>query len=65
MVTVVVKMVVVVMSEMVRDIVALVMVMQCPPGPTMAPTGQQYDSKSGQWLGSTLQSSGEDGTILV
>ena len=31
----------------------------------MAPTGQQYDSKSGQWLGSTLDSSGEDGTILV
>jgi hypothetical protein len=34
-------------------------------GPTMAPTGQQYDSKSGQWLGSTLDSSGEDGTILA
>ena len=31
----------------------------------MAPTGQQYDSKSGQWLGSTIGSSGEDGTILV
>jgi hypothetical protein len=31
----------------------------------MAPTGQQYDSKSGQWLGSTLDSSGEAGTILV
>ena len=38
---------------------------RCCPGPTMAPTGQQYDSKSGQWLGSTLDSSGEDGTILV
>ena len=34
-------------------------------GPTMAPTGQQYDSKSGQWLGSTIDSSGEDGTILT
>jgi hypothetical protein len=34
-------------------------------GNTLAPTGQQYDSKSGQWFGALLQSSGADGTILV
>jgi len=34
-------------------------------GSTIAPTGQAYDSKSGQWLGSIVTSSGENGTILV
>jgi len=34
-------------------------------GNSLAPTGQQYDIKSGQWFGSVVRSSGEDGTILV
>jgi len=34
-------------------------------GSTIAPTGQAYDSKSGQWLGSIVTSSGENGTILA
>ncbi len=34
-------------------------------GNTIAPTGQQYDLKSGQWFGSLVQSSGDDGVILV
>eukprot|EP00092_Neocalanus_flemingeri_P010955 GFUD01011798.1.p1 GENE.GFUD01011798.1~~GFUD01011798.1.p1 ORF type:complete len:178 (+),score=19.46 GFUD01011798.1:299-832(+) len=34
-------------------------------GSMIAPTGQAYDSKSGQWLGSVVSSSGEDGTILA
>jgi len=34
-------------------------------GSTPTPTGQPYDSKSGQWLGSVVTSSGEDGTVLV
>ena len=35
------------------------------PGNTIAATGQQYDKKSGQWFGSLVQSSGDDGVILV
>lgn len=35
------------------------------PGNTIATTGQQYDKKSGQWFGSLVQSSGDDGVILV
>ena len=35
------------------------------PGTTFARTGQAYDNKSGQWLGSLLASSGEDGTVMV
>ena len=31
----------------------------------MAPTGQQYDNKTGQWFGSLVRSSGEDGVVLV
>lgn len=34
-------------------------------GNSVAPTGQQYDKKSGQWFGSLVQSSGDDGIILV
>ena len=34
-------------------------------GNTLAPTGQQYDKKSGQWFGSLVQSSGENGVVLV
>jgi len=34
-------------------------------GSTPTPTGQPYDSKSGQWLGSVVTSSGEDGTVLA
>ena len=35
------------------------------PGTTFARTGQAYDNKSGQWLGSLVASSGEDGTVMV
>ena len=28
-------------------------------------TGQQYDNKTGQWFGSLVTSSGEDGVVLV
>ncbi len=35
------------------------------PGNSLAPTGQQYDIKSGQWFGSVVRSSGENGTILA
>ena len=34
-------------------------------GNTLAPTGQQYDNKTGQWFGSLVRSSGEDGVVLV
>ena len=34
-------------------------------GTTFARTGQAYDNKSGQWLGSLVASSGEDGTVMV
>ena len=34
-------------------------------GSEMTRTGQPYDNKSGQWLGSIVTSSGEDGTVLV
>merc|ERR1719411_1918829 len=34
-------------------------------GTTFARTGQAYDNKSGQWLGSLVASSGEDGTIMA
>ena len=34
-------------------------------GTTTARNGQETDNKSGQWLGSLVTSSGEDGTILV
>jgi len=34
-------------------------------GSEMTRTGQPYDSKSGQWLGSIVTSSGADGTVLV
>jgi len=34
-------------------------------GSTIAPTGQAYDNKSGQWLGSIVTSSGPDGTVLA
>lgn len=54
-------------------------VFKCPPeapgscdliqfdtkGNTLAPTGQQYDKKSGQWFGSLVQSSGENGVVLA
>ena len=35
------------------------------PGNTLAPTGQQYDKKSGQWFGAVVRSSGNDGVVLV
>lgn len=28
-------------------------------------TGQQYDNKTGQWFGSLVTSSGDDGVVLV
>ena len=34
-------------------------------GNTVAPTGQQYDKKSGQWFGALVRSSGENGSVLV
>jgi hypothetical protein len=34
-------------------------------GNTLAPTGQQYDNKTGQWFGSLVRSSGEDGVVLA
>jgi len=34
-------------------------------GSEMTRTGQPYDSKSGQWLGSIVTSSGADGTVLA
>ena len=34
-------------------------------GNTLAPTGQQYDKKSGQWFGAVVRSSGNDGVVLV
>merc|ERR1719411_1336892 len=34
-------------------------------GTTFARTGQAYDNKSGQWLGSLVASSGEDGTVMA
>jgi hypothetical protein len=54
-------------------------VFKCPPdnpgqcdlipfdtkGNTLAPTGQQYDKKSGQWFGSLVRSSGENGVVLA
>ena len=36
------------------------------PGNTVQEsTGQQYDNKTGQWFGSLVTSSGEDGVVLV
>ena len=34
-------------------------------GTATARNGQEYDKKSGQWFGSLVTSSGDDGTILV
>jgi len=34
-------------------------------GNTVAPTGQQYDKKSGQWFGSLVRSSGDNGVVLA
>ena len=34
-------------------------------GNTLAPTGQQYDKKSGQWFGALVKSSGDNGVVLV
>jgi len=61
------------------DVVKGGAVFKCPPesakncdlipfdtkGNTLAPTGQQYDKKSGQWFGSLVRSSGDNGVVLA